>query len=68
MTDLGGKWRFPIDVRGDLAGILNISLERKKPAKKAGSLLVGTSGFSNLRQSQVEVVAGVGFEPTTFRL
>jgi site-specific DNA recombinase len=57
-----------IDVRGDLAGILNISLERKKPAKKAGSLAIGTSGFSNLRQSQVEVVAGVGFEPTTFRL
>jgi site-specific DNA recombinase len=57
-----------IDVRGDLAGILNISLERKKPAKKAGSLMVGTSGFSSLRQSQVEVVAGVGFEPTTFRL
>jgi site-specific DNA recombinase len=57
-----------IDVRGDLAGILNISLERKKPAKKAASLLVGTSGFSNLRQSKVEVVAGVGFEPTTFRL
>ena len=31
-----------IDVRGDLAGILNISLERKKPAKKAGSLRAGT--------------------------
>ncbi len=57
-----------IDVRGDLAGILNISLERKQPAKKAGYLRAGTSSFSNLRQSQVEVVAGVGFEPTTFRL
>ena len=44
-----------IDVRGDLAGILNISLKRKKPAGVAGS-------------SQVEMVAGVGFEPTTFRL
>ncbi len=44
-----------IDVRGDLAGILGISLKRKKPATRAG-------------QSQFELVAGVGFEPTTFRL
>jgi site-specific DNA recombinase len=57
-----------IDVQGDLAGILNISLERKKTAKKAGSLVVEYSRLPNLRQSQIEVVAGVGFEPTTFRL
>ncbi|MBQ1498919.1 MAG: recombinase family protein [Sphingomonas sp.] len=44
-----------IDVRGDLAGILAISLNSKKPAGKAG-------------QSEVGLVAGVGFEPTTFRL
>ena len=44
-----------IDVRGDLAGILGISLNRKKPTTRAG-------------QSQFELVAGVGFEPTTFRL
>lgn len=44
-----------IDVRGDLAGILAISLKSKRPAGGAG-------------QSQVEMVAGVGFEPTTFRL
>ena len=44
-----------IDVRGDLAGILSVSLKRKKPAAGAG-------------QSQFELVAGVGFEPTTFRL
>ena len=44
-----------IDVRGNLAGILGISLKRKKPAGEAGN-------------SQVAVVAGVGFEPTTFRL
>ncbi|WP_222869716.1 recombinase family protein [Roseobacter fucihabitans] len=44
-----------IDVRGDLAGILGISLKRKKPTTRAG-------------QSQFELVAGVGFEPTTFRL
>ncbi|WP_310531409.1 recombinase family protein [Novosphingobium sp.] len=44
-----------IDVRGELAGILNLSLKRKKPAEVAGN-------------SQVSMVAGVGFEPTTFRL
>lgn len=36
-----------IDVRGELAGILNLSLKRKKPAEVAGNL-------------QVSMVAGVG--------
>ena len=44
-----------IDVRGDLAGILAISLKSKRPAGGAG-------------QSQVKMVAGIGFEPMTFRL
>ena len=44
-----------IEVRGDLAGILTLSVNTKNPADMAGS-------------SQVKVVAGVGFEPTTFRL
>ena len=59
--------QLTVDVRGDLAGILEISLKRKKPAKKAG--FAGVADVSQgLRQSQVEMVAGVGFEPTTFRL
>ena len=44
-----------VEVRSDLAGILAISLERKKPAGRTGG-------------SQLVLVAGVGFEPTTFRL
>jgi len=44
-----------IDVRGDLAGILGISLKRKKPTTRAD-------------KSQFELVAGAGFEPATFRL
>ncbi|MGB8400107.1 MAG: recombinase family protein, partial [Bradyrhizobium sp.] len=44
-----------IDVRGDLAGILAVSLKTKAPATGA-------------RVSQVEMVAGIGFEPMTFRL
>ncbi|MGO3934205.1 recombinase family protein [Rhodopseudomonas pseudopalustris] len=44
-----------IDVRGDLAGILAISLKTKTPATRTGV-------------SQVEMVAGIGFEPMTFRL
>jgi site-specific DNA recombinase len=44
-----------IDVRGDLAGILEVSLKTKTPAARAG-------------ESQVVVVAGARFELTTFRL
>ena len=44
-----------IDVRGDLAGILAVSLKTKTPATRTGV-------------SQVELVAGIGFEPMTFRL
>jgi site-specific DNA recombinase len=43
-----------IDVRGDLAGILAISLKTKNPATRTGV-------------SQFEMVAGIGFEPITFR-
>ncbi len=76
-----------IDVRGDLAGILSVSLKRKKPATGAGQsqfeLVAGGRSNLNLQTkdghpvaaadlrelaSQVEMVAGVGFEPTTFRL
>lgn len=44
-----------IDVRGELAGILAISLKTKTPATRAG-------------ESQVVMVAGARFELTTFRL
>jgi site-specific DNA recombinase len=44
-----------IDVRGDQAGILEVSLKTKTPATRAG-------------ESQVKVVAGARFELTTFRL
>lgn len=67
-----GEDELLIDVRGDLAGILAISLNTKKPATRAGSsqfeMVAGTSSDLNLRRSQVEVVAGAGFEPATFRL
>jgi site-specific DNA recombinase len=44
-----------IDVRRDLAGILAVSLKTKTPATRTGV-------------SQVDLVAGIGFEPMTFRL
>ena len=53
LTPVQGK--LEIEVRGDLAGILAISLERKNPAAYATG-------------SQVEMVAGAGFEPAAFRL
>ncbi|WP_163268689.1 recombinase family protein [Chelativorans alearense] len=53
LTPVDGK--VEIDVRGDLAGILTLSVQTKNPAGRAGS-------------SQVKMVAGAGFEPATFRL
>ncbi|WP_336974624.1 recombinase family protein [Sphingobium aromaticiconvertens] len=57
-----------IDVRGDLAGILSIALERKKPASGAGFKRPMASGDCDHLKSQFEMVAGAGFEPATFRL
>ncbi|WP_156681784.1 recombinase family protein [Sphingomonas profundi] len=45
-----------MDVQGDLAGILTIASNAKSPAVLRAGL------------SQVEMVAGTGFEPVTFRL
>ncbi len=45
-----------IDVQGDLAGILKIATNAKTPGAFASGV------------SQVELVAGTGFEPVTFRL
>ena len=44
-----------IDVRGDPAGILTVALKTKTPATRAGVL-------------HRSLVAGIGFEPMTFRL
>ena len=62
-----------IDVRGDLAGILAVSLKRKSPAvSRAGrsqvKMVAGTRADLHLRRSQFEMVAGAGFEPAAFRL
>ena len=46
-----------IDIEGDLAGILSVSDKSKKAAELSPNDLV-----------QIKLVAGVGFEPTTFRL
>ena len=46
-----------IDIEGDLAGILSVSDKSKKAVGLSPNDLV-----------QIKLVAGVGFEPTTFRL
>ena len=64
-----------IEVVGDLAAILNIAVKPKPqtaPTANAASPTqnsrpVRAAVLSNLA-SQVEMVAGAGFEPTTFRL
>ena len=50
---------YSIDLRGDLAGILSLSVDTKEKTASAG---VAEAVL------QVSLVAGVGFEPTTFRL
>ena len=56
LTRQGGEGRLRIDLEGELAGILPLATEHK-----------GDGGASDL-QSQVNLVAGIGFEPMTFRL
>jgi site-specific DNA recombinase len=48
---------FVMDIEGDLAGILSLCRISKKAA-----------GLSPDDLMQIKLVAGVGFEPTTFRL
>ena len=59
LTPEGGG--LQIDVRGDLAGILTIATSgnQKSPPLSGAGFGVG---------SQVMMVAGIGFEPMTFRL
>ncbi len=46
-----------IELKGELAGILSLCDAKKRPATSYEE-----------RAEQIKVVAGVGFEPTTFRL
>ena len=49
--------KLQVEVRGELAAILALVAEGKKPARTDRALA-----------EQIKMVAGVGFEPTTFRL
>jgi site-specific DNA recombinase len=53
----GRERTLTIDLTGHLAGILNLARETKKGAAGAPA-----------SDRQIKLVAGVGFEPTTFRL
>jgi hypothetical protein len=70
-----------IDLVGDLAGILSVASGRDKPALTVGlsefnpdecEALVAGGRIGRLSPDSAEpcevLVAGVGFEPTTFRL
>jgi site-specific DNA recombinase len=54
LVPAGGELR--IELRGYVAGILNVATKEKSPS------------FTDGLMSQVEMVAGRGFEPLTFRL
>ena len=57
LQPVAGEDRLAIDLHGDLAGILTMAANTDK-----------TLNFSELSPWQEKMVAGVGFEPTTFRL
>ena len=50
--------KLQIELRGELAGILALSADSTKP---------GSRGAAGLAE-QIKMVAGIGFEPMTFRL
>ena len=53
-----------VDLHGDLAGILSLAAGKDEAHNKKGRPDVRTADLVQ----QVKMVAGVGFEPTTFRL
>ena len=57
LTPVEGEDRLRIDLHGDLAGILQMATRTGNPQESA-----------DVPVEQVKMVAGVGFEPTTFRL
>jgi site-specific DNA recombinase len=69
--------RLMSDLHGNLAGILSLSAETKSRTQLTDSAIDAHKSTLGLEQkcknapegvSQVKLVAGVGFEPTTFRL
>jgi hypothetical protein len=52
--------RLSIYLKGDLAGILTLAADKRKPGQN--------KPLSQLEKAQVKVVAGAGFEPAAFRL
>ncbi len=71
LTPRDNRDDLAIDLYGDLAGILRIATEDKKIKDKGNSekrlaRLVANDNYSG--EPSVQLVAGVGFEPTTFGL
>ena len=52
-----GRKTLSVDLYGDIAGILSMAAQTKKPPHRGG-----------ISEESIKLVAGVGFEPTTFRL
>ncbi len=51
-----------VEIRGALAGILALATNAKTHLRR------GADGSVSVLAEQIKLVAGVGFEPTTFRL
>ncbi|MCB9987722.1 MAG: recombinase family protein [Rhodospirillales bacterium] len=72
LTPREGEQELAIDLHGDLAGILSVASKKPKSSIKndlglqQDKLVAGARSLFD--DSESKVVAGVGFEPTTFRL
>jgi hypothetical protein len=59
-----GRGKFEIDLAGDIVNMIDLAQSAAKPNKAASNKAAVPDAY----KSSVKVVAGVGFEPTTFRL
>jgi site-specific DNA recombinase len=59
-----GRGAFEIDLVGDIVNMIDLAQRPKQPKTAASA----EAAVPDAYRSSVKVVAGVGFEPTTFRL
>ena len=68
LTPTSSQEKLTIDLYGDLAGILSVATGKTQTHNKIFDLLNDDAGNDNEAGEQIKLVAGAGFEPTTFGL
>jgi site-specific DNA recombinase len=72
LNPIEGTKELSVDLHGDLAGVLKMASNKDKPLIEietmADQVKMVAGGCVALTPDGVKMVAGAGFEPTTFRL